>query len=125
MASAGGAIAIGEAFRLIKSGVADRILAGGFDYNVNPNCVGGMDAFSALTRSFNDDPDAAIRPFDERRSGTVIADGGALVMLESVESAEQRGAGNVYGEIGGFNMNCDAYHILRPTDSGVGLIAAI
>ena len=83
MASAGGAIAIGEAYRLVKHGIVDRIIAGGLDYNVNQNCVGGMNAFSALTRSFNEDPDAAMRPFDARRSGTVISDGGALIMLES------------------------------------------
>lgn len=125
MASAGGAIAIGEAFRLVKHGVVDRIIAGGLDYNVNANCVGGMNAFGALTRSFNDDPDLAMRPFDQRRSGTVISDGGALVLLESEESAKKRSAEAVYGEIAGFNMNCDAFHALRPTDSGVGLISAI
>ena len=88
MASAGGAIAIGEAYRLVKYGIVDRIIAGGLDYNVNLNCVGGMNAFGALTRSFNEDPDGAMRPFDSRRSGTVISDGGALIMLESEKSAE-------------------------------------
>ena len=126
MASAGGAIAIGEAFRLVKNGYADRILAGGFDYNVNANCVGGMNAFKAVTRSFNDDPEGAMRPFDAKRSGTVISDGGALLMLETEESAAKRGAlDKAYGEIGGFNMNCDAFHALRPTSTGVGLISAI
>ena len=91
MASAGGAIAIGEAFRLIKHGYADKVLAGGFDYNVNANCVGGMNAFKAVTRSCNDDPEGAMRPFDAGRSGTVISDGGALLMLESEESAMKRG----------------------------------
>lgn len=87
MASAGGAIAIGEAFRLVKNGHADRVLCGGLDFNVNANCVGGMNAFKALTRGFNDAPDEAMRPFDERRSGTVISDGGALLLIESEESA--------------------------------------
>ena len=57
MASAGGAIAIGEAFRLVKNGYVDRILTGGFDYNINTTCVGGMDAFGTLTRTYNDNPD--------------------------------------------------------------------
>jgi len=66
-----------------------------------------------------------MRPFDNQRSGTVLSDGGALLMLESEESAIKRGATQIYGEIAGFNMNCDAYHMLRPTDSGVGLISTI
>jgi len=125
MASAGGAIAIGEAFRLVKNGYADRMLVGGLDYNVHPNCVGGMNAFGALTRSFNHDPEGAMRPFDKSRSGTVISDGGALFILETEESASKRGTTQIYGEVAGFQMNCDAYHALRPTDSGVGLISAI
>lgn len=125
MASAGGAIAIGEAFRLVKNGYVDRILTGGLDYNINETCVGGMDAFGAITRTCNDDPDKAMRPFDKKRSGTVISDGGALLMLETEESAIERGAPQIYGQISGFNMNCDAFHLLRPTDSGVGLISAI
>ena len=125
MASAGGAIAIGEAFRLIKNGHADRVLTGGVDYNVNANCIGGMNEFKALTRSHNETPDKAMRPFDSQRSGTVLSDGGAFLMLESESSAINRGATQIYGEVAGFNMNCDAYHVLRPTDSGVGLISAI
>ena len=66
-----------------------------------------------------------MKPFDMQRSGTVISDGGALLMLETEESAIRRGAPHIYGEVAGFNMNCDAYHLLRPTDSGVGLISAI
>ena len=91
MASAGGAIAIGEAYRLVKHGYADRVIAGGLDYNVNANCVNGMNAFSALT-SGDEGADAAMRPFDSKRSGTVISDGGALLMLESEASAMRRGA---------------------------------
>ena len=64
MASAGGGIAIGEAFRLIKGGYADRMLTGGLDYNINQTCIGGMDSFGALSRTYNEDPDKAMRPFD-------------------------------------------------------------
>ena len=125
MASAGGGIAIGEAFRLIKHGYMDRMVVGGFDYNVNENVMEGMDAFKALTRTQNDTPDEAMRPFDKKRSGTVLSDGGACLFLETEESAERRGVSQVYGEVAGYHMTCDAYHVLRPTDSGIGLISAI
>lgn len=59
------------------------------------------------------------------RSGTVLSDGGACLFLESEESAMQRGASQVYGEMAGFHMTCDAFHVLRPTDTGIGLISAI
>lgn len=125
MASAGGAIAIGEAFRLVKHGYADRILVGGLDYNVHENCISGMNAFGALTKKNNETPESAMMPFDRQRSGTVVSDGGALLLIESEESASKRGVSQIYGEVAGFHMNCDAYHALRPTDSGVGLISSI
>jgi len=84
-----------------------------------------MDAFGALTRVFNDTPDDAMRPFDSKRAGTVLSDGGALFVLESEESIRKRGVTKVYGEVAGFGLTCDAHHLLRPTDSGVGLISAI
>ena len=103
----------------------DRIVVGGLDYSVNENAIGGMDSFKALTRKHNDCPDQAMRPFDKKRSGTVLSDGGALLMLESEEAALKRGATSIYGEVAGFGMTCDAFHILRPTDKGTGLISAI
>jgi 3-oxoacyl-[acyl-carrier-protein] synthase II len=82
MASAGGSVAIGEAFRMIKSGYMDRVLVGGLDLNVNTTVVNGMDAFSAVTK-FKGDADQAMRPFDKDRSGTIMSDGGALILLET------------------------------------------
>ena len=84
-----------------------------------------MDAFGALTRACNEEPSKAMKPFDVQRSGTVLSDGGSLLMLETEESALRRAAPQIYGEVAGFYMNCDAFHLLRPTDSGVGLISAI
>ena len=65
----------------------DRILVGRLDLNVNENVIEGMDAFGAVCRKFNDEPDKACRPFDKARAGTVISDGGAMIMLESEEAA--------------------------------------
>lgn len=125
MASAGGAIAIGEAYRLVKHGYCERIVAGGLDFNVTPLCHGGMDSFGALTKQFNENPQDSMRPFDKQRSGTVLSDGGSLIVLESEEAAMKRSAEKVYGEIVGFEMTSDAFHVLRPTDSGIGLVTAM
>ncbi len=125
VASAASTVAIGEAFRLIKDGYMDIVLVGGLDYNCDGGVIDGMNAFGAVTTSFNADPEAACRPFDVRRSGTVLSDGGGMILLESLESAKSRKAKNIYAEISGFGITCDAYHILRPTDTGVGLIKAI
>merc|ERR1740139_36985 len=104
----------------------DRVLVGGLDMNVNRTVVNGMDAFGAVTK-FDGPPEKASRPFDKGRSGTMISDGGALIVLETLESAKERGLtkDDIYGEMSGFGLNCDAFHALRPTDRGVGLVAAI
>jgi len=78
----------------------DRVLVGGLDFNCSENVIGGMDDFGAVTRSYNDRPEQACRPFDEGRSGTVLSDGGALLMLESEQSIKR--SCTVYGEIAGF-----------------------
>lgn len=101
-ASVGGMMAMGEAFRLIRDGYMDRILVGGLDYNCNQNVLPGMDAFGALCTTFNDNPEAACRPFDKTRAGTVLSDGGGMVLLESEEHALKRNAPNMYCEIGGY-----------------------
>lgn len=123
--SAGSAVAIGEAYRLIRDGYMDRVLVGGLDYNCDQNVLPGMDAFGAVCSTSNDSPQDACRPFDESRAGTVLSDGGGMILLESLEVATQRKAAKIYGEIVGFGMASDAYHALRPTESGVGLIKAI
>lgn len=101
----------------------DKVLVGGLDFNCSENVIGGMDDFGAVTRSFNDKPEEACRPFDQGRSGTVLSDGGALLLLESQDSIKR--SCTVYGEITGFGQTSDAFHALRPTDSGIGLTMAI
>jgi 3-oxoacyl-[acyl-carrier-protein] synthase II len=83
-----------------------------------------MDAFGALCTTFNDNPEAACMPFDKKRAGTVLSDGGAMILLESEESARARDA-RVYCEVAGFGQTNDASHILRPLPDGVGLVTAI
>ena len=98
------------------------MIVGGLDFNVNPNVVGGMEAFGAVCTSedFQDEPEEAMRPFDVDRCGTVIGDGGAAMILVSDELHSKLG-GKVYAELAGFGQTCDAQHLLRPTDDGQGL----
>lgn len=91
-ASVGGMMAIGQAYRLIRDGYMDRMLVGGLDFNCNHNVLPGMDNFGALCRDYNHDPQNAGKPFDVNRSGTILSDGGAFLMLETEEAALKRGA---------------------------------
>ncbi len=103
--------AIGEAFRAIKHGYADAILAGGTEAAICPIATGGFTNCMALTTA--KDPLAASLPFDKRRGGFVIGEGAAVLVLESEAHAKQRGA-RVYGEICGYGNTCDAFHITAP-----------
>jgi 3-oxoacyl-[acyl-carrier-protein] synthase II len=80
-ASASGGIAIGQAFRLIKHGYQDVVIAGGVDFNLNRHFFEGMELFGASCNQFNHDPTRASMPYDERRCGAVMSDGGAVVVL--------------------------------------------
>lgn len=84
-----------------------------------------MDNFGALCRTHNHDPENAGMPFDKNRAGTILSDGGAMIMLESEESALKRGAPQFYGEVSGYGQTNDAHHILKPNDDGVGILAAV
>jgi len=101
-ASVAGAVAIGDAYRLIRDGYMDRVLVGGLDYNCNQNVLPGMDSFGALCTTYNDKPEEACMPFDKKRCGTVLSDGGAMIMLESYEHAKARNAKQIYCELAGF-----------------------
>jgi 3-oxoacyl-[acyl-carrier-protein] synthase II len=124
-ASVGSAIAIGEAYRLIRDGYMDRMLVGGLDFNCNQNVLPGMEAFGALCTTHNQSPEDASKPFDKQRSGAVVSDGGAMLMFESEESAQKRGAKKIYGEIAGYGQTNDAHNLLRPFENGLGTLAAI
>ena len=110
--------AIGEAFEIIKRGDADVIVAGGFDAGVTPLGHAGFCAARALSTR-NDDPQAASRPWDKDRDGFVLGDGAGAIVLEEYEHAKKRGA-NIVGELIGFGMSDDAFHMTSPPEDGAG-----
>ena len=113
--------AIGEAFRAIRYGHADAIIAGGAEATVIPMAVAGFANMKALSES--EDPDAASLPFDARRAGFVMGEGSGIVVLEEYEHAMARGA-KVYAELAGYGNTCDAYHITAPHPEATGAINA-
>ena len=117
-ACATGTHSIGEAARLIQYGDADAMFAGGTESVITPLCVGGFNAAKALSTR-NDDPQGASRPFDKGRDGFVIGEGCGVVMLEELEIAKKRGA-KIYGEVIGYGLNGDAYHITATAPNGEG-----
>ena len=117
-ACATGTHSIGDAARLIQYGDADVMIAGGTESVITPLCVGGFHAAKALSTR-NEDPEGASRPFDKDRDGFVIGEGCGVVVLEEYEAAKRRGA-KVYGEIIGYALNGDAYHITSTTPNGEG-----
>lgn len=110
-------VALGDAYRLIKHGYMDKMIAGGADYSVSEIGQCNMDNLSALNQSYNDNPSKAMASFDQSRMGTVLGDGGGFMMLESLESAEKRGA-NIYCELVGYHANCQGMHPLSPEENG-------
>ena len=117
-ACASGTNAIGDAFHLIQRGDADIMLAGGAEAAISPAGVAGFAAMKALCSDHNDDPAHASRPFDKNRSGFVMGEGAGIILLESLEHAQARGA-HIYAEIVGYGRNDDAYHITTPAPGGV------
>ena len=117
-ACATGTHAIGDAFRMIQRGDADAVIAGGCESTVCPLGIGGFAVMKALTDR-NDDPQSASRPFEKNRDGFVLAEGAGIVVLEEYESARQRGA-RIYGEVAGYGLTGDAYHLTAPSPEGEG-----
>ena len=113
---------IGEAFRAIKFGYADAIIAGGSEASITPLAVAGFTNCMALCAST--DKDAASIPFDMRRNGFVMGEGAGAVILEEYEHALKRGA-HIYCELAGYGSTCDAYHVTAPHPDGIGGANAI
>ena len=114
---------IGLGARLIASGDADAMLVGGAEMATTQVGLGGFAAARALSTR-NDDPTAASRPWDVDRDGFVLGDGAAVLMLESLDSATERGA-VIYAEVSGFGMSGDAYHMTSPPEDGRGAATAM
>ena len=116
-ACAGGSNALGDAFRHIRDGYAEVMVAGGAEASITPLAIGGFTSMSALTTA--SDPARASIPFDAERSGFVMGEGAAILVLEELEHARARGA-QILGEITGYGATCDAYHITAPAPGGEG-----
>lgn len=116
MSCASGAIAIGEAYRLVRDGYADIMIGGGAEAPLAPLCFGAFALIRAMSTR-NDDPMRASRPFDAGRDGFVMGEGGAALILEERQRAMARGA-KIYGEVIGFGTTNDAHHMTAPLPGG-------
>jgi len=110
--------AIGDAFKIIQRGAADAMIAGGTEAAITPMGVGGFAAMRALSTR-NDEPTRASRPFEADRDGFIVGEGSGVLILESLELAQKRGA-KILAEIVGYGMSGDAYHITQPAECGDG-----
>ena len=118
-ACATGTHAIGDSFTLIKNGKADLMVCGGAEAAICPLGIAGFSAARALCDTYNDNPQGGSRPWDKDRSGFVMGEGAGVLVLEEMEHAKKRNA-KIYGEIKGYGMSGDAFHITKPSEDGNG-----
>ena len=123
-ACATGTQTIGEGAELIRRGNADVVIAGGCEALVREFSIAGFSAMRALPVNFNDNPEAASRPFDARREGFIFSEGAGAVVLESLEHAQRRGA-RIHAEVVGYAASSDGFHIAQPHPEGSGAIRAM
>ena len=114
---------IGEAFRMIKHGYLELAVTGGVEAPISPIAVAGFAAMRAMSTN-NDDPQGAMRPFDKPRDGFVMGEGAGILVLETLENAQNRGA-HIYGEIIGYGSTSDAFHMTAPAENGEGAAMAM
>ncbi|MFH2012221.1 MAG: beta-ketoacyl-ACP synthase II [Pseudomonadota bacterium] len=117
-ACAAGSHAIGDSFKVIQRGDADIMITGGTEATITPLNISGFNAMKAISTN-NEEPEKASRPFDNDRDGFVPAEGAGMIILEELELALKRGA-NIYGEIVGYGLTSDAFHITAPDPQGDG-----
>jgi 3-oxoacyl-[acyl-carrier-protein] synthase II len=117
-ACAASANAVGEAFRLLQRGEADIILSGGAEAAITPMAMAGFCSMKAMSVS-NEEPEKASRPFDLNRDGFVMSEGGGVMVMETLEHAQARGA-HIYAEVVGYGCTADAHHITSPSPDGEG-----
>ena len=122
-ACASSAHAVGESFRLIESGKADAMVTGGAEAPITGLAVAGFGNMKALSAR-NDEPEKASRPFDKGRDGFVLGEGAGVIILESLDHAQRRGA-NILAEVVGYGMSADAHHMTQPAPSGEGAMRAM
>ena len=118
-ACATGTHAIGDSFTLIKNGKADLMVCGGAEAAICPIGIAGFSAARALCDTFNDNPSKGSRPWDKDRSGFVMGEGAGVLVLEEFEHAKKRNA-KIYGEVKGYGLSGDAFHITKPSEDGSG-----
>ncbi len=123
-ACATGTHTIGESFRLLRDGEADVMLAGGSEAAITELGYAGFCSMKAMSTQYNDAPQTASRPFDAGRDGFVMGEGAGVLLLETLEHAQARGA-RIYCEISGYAASCDAFHITSPDPEGKALSTAI
>lgn len=119
-ACAAGSHATGEAFRVLQRGDADAMITGGVESVITPTCVAGFSSMKALSTR-NDAPEKASRPFDRDRDGFVVGEGSGILIMETLESARERGV-PIYAEMVGYGMSGDGYHMTSPPPDGAGAV---
>ena len=124
-ACATGANAIGDSMEILRRGDADIMIAGGTEAAITATGIAGFGNMKAMTSKFNDRPHLASRPFDRDRDGFIMGEGAGVLILETLESAEARGATHIYAELTGYGMSSDAYHITQPAPDGNGVVRAM